>query len=156
MKIKKATNAEVKDVVFLNTFVQKIHADKYPKIFKYPKNNEEVFQFFKSIIDQKSNYILIAQKEDIPVGYIWATLEHKSENPFKYERNYFYIHQLVVHEQYRHQGIGNKLVNEISIIADQKGIIDIHLDSWFFNKSAHRFFEKIGFTTYNLNMWRKQ
>ena len=156
MKIIKATTAELKDIVFLNTFVQKMHAEQYPDIFKYPQNHEEVIQFFKSVIENEYFHLLIAYLEDSAVGYVWAAFEKKPETPFKYERNYFYIHQIVVHEQYRHQNIGNQLLNEITHIANQNGIKEIALDSWSFNKNAHRVFEKNGFITYKINMWRKE
>jgi GNAT superfamily N-acetyltransferase len=106
-------------------------------------------------LSKEQNCVLLAYKDNTPVGYLWATFEQRPENPFKYAQTQVYVHQISVHDQHRRQGIGHALFGELENLAKEKGITQFALDSWAFNKNAHRFFEKLGFVTYNLNMWRK-
>jgi ribosomal protein S18 acetylase RimI-like enzyme len=155
IKIIKATRKEISDIVFLNSFVQKIHAEHYPDVFKPLGNHEEVTRFFEFILSKEKNCVLLAYSKNIPVGYLWAAFEQRPENPFKFEQTQAYIHQVSVHDQYRRQGIGHALFRKLERLAKEKGINQFALDTWAFNKNAQRFFKNLGFVTYNLNMWRK-
>ena len=155
IKIVKATRDEISDIVFLNSFVQRIHAEQYPDVFKSLGNHKEITQFFESILAKEQNCVLLAYSKNTPVGYLWATFEQKPENPFKHKQKQVYIHQISVHDQYRRQGVGQALFRELERLAKENGISHFALDSWAFNKKAHRFFKKLGFVTYNINMWRR-
>jgi len=154
IKILKASQKDISDIVLLNSFVQKIHAEKHPDIFKPVENDGDLKQFFEYILSNDKNYILLAYIDSDPVGYIWISFELRPDNPFTFERKQVYIHHIVVHEEFRGQHIGNALFSEINNIARQKDIYNFALDTWAFNENAQRFFEKLGFITYNIRMWR--
>jgi ribosomal protein S18 acetylase RimI-like enzyme len=155
MKIIQATNKEITDIVRLNVFVQEIHYQNHPDIFKPIGNDGDVKDLFKWIISKENNYLFLAYKEAIPVGYSWVTFEDRPEFALKYGRKQAYIHQIAVHKNYRQQHIGQALFDEIEILAKKEGISHFELDSWAFNTDAHVFFKKMGFETYNIKMWRK-
>ncbi|MCP4622412.1 MAG: GNAT family N-acetyltransferase [bacterium] len=155
MKIVKASNNEIPDIIQLNSFVQKIHCEEHPDIFKPVGNDADVSHFFNYIISQENNYLFIAYQNETAVGYAWASLENKPGFALKYGRRQAYIHQIAVHEKYRKQNIGKTLFNEIKSLAANEGIDHFELDSWAFNTDAHVFFKKMGFETYNIKMWRK-
>jgi ribosomal protein S18 acetylase RimI-like enzyme len=155
MKIEKATKDKVHDIVSLNSFVQEIHREHHPYHFK--SSNlvpSEVYSFFDHIVTSENNYIFIAYKDNNPVGYIWFTIDNIPENPFKIARKQVYIHQIVVHKQYRQQSIGKFLLDKAEVIARQNNIDHYELDTWAFNSEAHVFFEKLGFKTFNIRMWK--
>ncbi len=154
MDIIKAKKKDIPDIVFLNSFVQKIHFENHPDIFKPVGNDENLNKFFDSILNKETNFILVAYVGGTPVGYLWATFIDKPEDPLTYERKQVYIHHIVVHEGFRRQHIGNALFNEMQTIARGKGFLNFALDTWNFNGIAQRFFEKLGFDTYNIKMWR--
>jgi hypothetical protein len=60
IKIRKATPKEIPDIVFLNSFVQRIHAEQYPDMFKPLGNHGEVSQFFEFILSKEHNFVLLA------------------------------------------------------------------------------------------------
>jgi len=155
MKIIKATKSNIPDIIFLNSFVQKIHTINHPDVFKPPANGSDIERFFEQILEKENNYILIAYKGNKALGYIWAELQHKPENPFKYEQKRLYINHVSVHKESRGQGIGKALFDEIETIAKQNGITNFALDSWEFNEDTHKIFKKLGFSIYNINMWKK-
>jgi ribosomal protein S18 acetylase RimI-like enzyme len=150
----KAKKEDIPDIVFLNSFVQKIHFESHPDIFKPVGNDDALNKFFDFILSKEINCILVAYIEGIPVGYLWAAFDNKPDNPFTYERRQVYIHHVVVHEGFRRQHIGNALFNEIQSIAKQEGIRSFALNTWVFNRNAQRFFKNLGFDTYNIKMWR--
>lgn len=154
MEIVRATKKNIADIIFLNSFVQKIHTHQHPKYFKHPDDVEkDAIRFFNTILDKDQNYIFIAYQDKSPVGYLWVTVDEVPENPFKHSRQQIYIHQFVVHEEYRHQSIGTGLFSEVTKIADYKGIKHFEVDTWAFNSGAQKFFKHLGFETFNIKMW---
>ena len=156
MKIIKATKSNIPEIILLNSFVQKIHVNHYPDIFKSSSDKNDITHFYNGILEKEENYILVAFKADEAIGYLWAEFQQKPENPFKYEQKQVYIHQIAVHEQYRNQKVGYALFNKIEAIAKQNKINNFALDSWIFNTDAHSFFRQIGYETYKINMWKRE
>jgi ribosomal protein S18 acetylase RimI-like enzyme len=105
----KAKKKDIPDIVFLNSFVQKIHTEKYPDIFKPAGKDEDLGKFFDLILSKDTNCILIAYIEGTPVGYLWAAFDSKPDNPLTYERRQVYIHHVAVNERFRRQHIGSAL-----------------------------------------------
>lgn len=154
MDIIKATMENIPDIVFLNAFVQKIHHDEHPDIFKPATADAAMHDYFEMILANDKNIILMAYDNGNPLGYLWATFLHRPDNPLTYERDQVYITHVAVHEDFRRRHIGETLFAELERIADQVGICHFGLDTWTFNTEAHRFFEKMGFETYNFKMWK--
>jgi len=155
MKIIKATVKNIPDLVFLNSFVQVIHANQYPDVFKSEPSEQELTDLFQTVIGDEKSIVFMAIKEEISVGYLWATFGKNRENPFKYEQSQVYIHHVVVQEEYRKQGTGSKLFSAIEKFAREKGISRIALDTWIFNDNAHSFFEKHGYKVYKTCMEKR-
>ena len=155
MKIIRATENEAADMLLLNSFVHEMHVDTYPEIFKPAVNNCETIKFFEELLENENNYILIAYKDNKALGYIWAELQKRPENPLLHEYNQFYIYHVSVHKDFKGQGIGKALFEEIETVAKKQGITNIALDVWEFNKESQEIFKKLGFAAYNINMWKK-
>ena len=155
MKIIRATKNEATDMLLLNSFVHEMHVNAYPEIFKPFVNDINTIKFFEELLENENNYILIAYKENKALGYIWADLQNRPENPLLHEYNQFYIHHISVHKDFKGQGVGKALFEEIDAIAKKQGITNIGLDVWEFNKDSQEIFKKLGFSTYNTKLWKK-
>jgi ribosomal protein S18 acetylase RimI-like enzyme len=155
MNIVKATKNEIPDIVSLNMHVQRIHHDSHPDVFKPVSDDQPIHGFFDYLIQQENNTFLVAYLDSIPVGYAWYAVEEKPDFPMKYSRKQIYIHQIAVHEDYRRQKVGKSLFYKIEKQAQEQAITHFELDSWSFNTEAHKFFNNLGFETYNINMWRR-
>ncbi|MCD8029229.1 MAG: GNAT family N-acetyltransferase, partial [Erysipelotrichaceae bacterium] len=59
--------------------------------------------------------------------------------------------ELVVKEEYRNQGIGHQLLDEIEKRAQQLSLEQIELNTSTYRKDAHRFYEKYGFKMSHYN-----
>lgn len=153
MKIIKATKENIADIVCLYAFVQNLHETHHPDLFK-PANDSDIEKFFEEALEKENNYILIAYEENKAIGYIWSELQH-IEHPQLYEHKQFYINHISVHEDFKGRGIGKALFGEIEAIAKKQGITKFALDVWEFNKEAQEAFKKLGYSIYNVNMWKK-
>ncbi len=80
MLIIQATKKEIPDIVLLNSFVQKIHHENHPKLFKPLGNDDEIRHFFESVISKEHHHVFVAYEGDIPVGYARAAFEKKQES----------------------------------------------------------------------------
>ncbi len=156
MKIVIATKTEIPDILHLNNFVQKKHANAHPDIFKDVVDPEQESKFFLSLIDDENNHILIVYHQSDPIGYIWVTINNRDETPFTYEQRSIYIHHIAVDPNWRRQNIGRLLIQEIAKLAEQMHIDNIALDYWHFNTGAQSFFSKLGFEIYNSKMWQRK
>lgn len=135
--------------------VQKIHADEYPDLFKFPLEHDAATRFFKNRIDQRGSTFFIAFVEEKPAGYIWCTREKRSESLFKYAHSVIYIQQLSVNPESQRMGVGRELMQAAEKLAEANGVTKIELDSWGFNTQAHGFFEKLGYSKFNVSMWKR-
>lgn len=154
MNIVKATKNQVKDVVYLNSFVQRMHVENHPDIFKSPEVEEKNIEtFFYKLLERDDCYLFVAYDNDDPVGYIWFTHDKFPNTPFKYERDQIYIHQIIVHDDHKRKSIGSLLMGKTQEIGKELNINHYLLDTWEFNSEAQNFFSKQGFSTFNRKMW---
>ena len=92
MEIQKANLEHISEIVLLNDAVQKMHAKQHPEVFKYPTDAAEMEKFFRDIISSSENSIFVANISNRAVGYVWAAIQRKPENIFKYAQKSIYIH----------------------------------------------------------------
>lgn len=155
LEIRKATDLEIPEIVRINNIVQKTHAKKHPQIFKFPTQSSEIENFFRQKNKIENNLLLVATFDDKVVGYLWATIDHLSENPFKKSQQIMYIHQIAVDTKFQKLGVGHKLIQHIEKLAKDLNLQRLELDSWIFNEKAHGFFKKCGFESYRIIMFKK-
>lgn len=96
----------------------------------------------------KDKRMRIAVKDTIPVGFLWFGISDIT--PFgldygKWSGKYCWISFVYVVEEYRSQGIGSLLYEDITRICRRKKIEEITLDVFTINKKSEKFHKKIGF-----------
>jgi ribosomal protein S18 acetylase RimI-like enzyme len=153
MKIIRASKSHAETIAKLNFFVQKIHCEAHPSLFKSYRENEGIKPFFEDILKDQKNYIFIAYLSDIPVGYIWAQIQKIPETPLTYSKRRVYIHHVSVDGKYRRNGVGAGLMDKIKKVSKEKDIPDIAVETWTFNKDAIDFFQNQGYDIYSFRMW---
>ncbi|MFK7806101.1 MAG: GNAT family N-acetyltransferase [Anaerolineae bacterium] len=154
MEIIKAQPEHAKILATLLEPVQKIHADHYPDLFKFPLDREAAEKFFSNRIGQRHSTFFIAMVDGEPAGYIWCTRENRTESLFKHAHSMIYIQQLSVNPESQGLGVGRALMLAAEKLAEDSGVTKIELDSWGFNGQAHSFFEKMGYARFNVSMWK--
>lgn len=154
MKVRKARIKDIDDLIVLNHEVQDLHLKAFPEIYREVPE-KEARQFFEHFIKEKENYIFMGESLKGVVGYIAFRVVKQGEIPFTTERRVVYIDQIVVKEEFRNQGFGRRLMEEVDKLARKTGASWLQLDVWDFNKSAQYFFSANGFDTYVRRMAKK-
>lgn len=87
--------------------------------------------------------ILVAEKYNHIVGYIHIEIVNPQKGYIKHELGF--IHELVVQEEYRKQGIGKQLYDQCLIWLKKHQITHIELEVASINANARRFWLALGF-----------
>ena len=156
MIIRRAVIADAKTLSRLNLDVQRLHARALPHLFKFPQNEDFALQFIQDQLNDLNNYFFICQQDGEDIGYIFARLIERTDNPFMYSWKYLYIDQLSVKVAHRGVGCGRKLVETVYELAKQEGIDTIALETWSFNQDAQAFFRQVGFEPALIRMWHQE
>ena len=154
MEIRKANPDDIPTLSRLNVAVQRLHAEGQPDFFKMPEDENFAIPFFEMIMTNENTHIFILEDEGEALGYIVMRVIRREENPFMYARQQLYIDQITVESEQQGKGYGAALLEKSMALAEKLGLNRVVLDTWHFNTSAHRFFEKQGFETFELMMWK--
>ena len=78
-----------------------------------------------------------------PVGFLIGTVER--EIPIYRLKEYGFIHDLWVEEEYRHEGVARQMVMRAVERFAEIGVAQVRLDTAAANEAARRLFERCGF-----------
>ena len=154
MQIRTAAKQDALLLSRLNVHVQRLHAEAYPDVFRYPEEDDFALSFFEMVLDNPAFHIYIAEDPQ-PAGYIICKVVHGTGNPFMFARSYLHIDQISVEPDQQGKGIGEALINRADQLAQEEGLPTIDLNSWSFNQDAHAFFHSQGYEIYNVRMWKR-
>lgn len=98
----------------------------------------------------KLNMVITATHEDKMVGFAAGNIR-LSPNYLGNEK-IGYISHVFVNDNYKRQSIGNKLLAELEICFIDRSVNRIELEVLTENKSAYKFWEKMGYKLDNLRM----
>jgi len=132
-------------LIELDTEVHSLHVQKLPTIFKPISDSKLLREVIEKALENNDVYIIIAIEDNHAIGYVLAAYQHYPETLHKYSQSVLYIHNLVVAEKKRSQGVGTKLIHRTKKLASEIGADYLELNVWAFNKIAHRFFIGQGF-----------
>ncbi|MCM3719029.1 GNAT family N-acetyltransferase [Fictibacillus phosphorivorans] len=131
-------------VATLNKNVQDVHVELFPESFT-PYKYEPIRDYFKEIMMDSNQLFLVVKEDTTPIGYVWLTLRHSAETPFKKASKSLYIHQISIDKNHSNKGAGSQVIAYIEKLGKQLGVTKIELDYWIENKIAKNFYKKIGF-----------
>jgi GNAT superfamily N-acetyltransferase len=154
MEIRNANPDDIPTLSRLNVAVQILHAEGQPDFFKIPEDENFAIPFFEMIMANENTNIFILEDEGEALGYIVLRVIRREENPFMYARQQLYIDQITVEPEQQGKGYGAALLKKSMELAEELGLNRVVLDTWHFNTDAHQFFEKQGFETFELMMWK--
>jgi ribosomal protein S18 acetylase RimI-like enzyme len=127
----------------LNRFVQQLHLEHRPDHFRTTQSTE-LAAWYRSRLEQLSTRAWIAERDELPVGYVLAIVHQASENPFVQARRWCEIDQVAVDPGCRRTGIASALIRHAVSEANSEGVA-VEAASWSFNESAQELFRQLGF-----------
>lgn len=154
MNIRQAVPGDNLLLSSLSVDVQRLHAENHPDIFKMPQNDDFAVTFFGEMLVDPLTRIFIAEEDGNALGCMMCKLIEREENPFTFARSHLSVDQISVKPEAQGKGIGKALIEQAEILAREWNVSRIQLDSWGFNTSAHKFFEKMGFEKFNYRFWK--
>ena len=95
MSIRPAVVGDEALLADLNRFVQDLHLAQRPDHFR-PTRLEEVARWYRSLLENPTIRLWIAEEDGLPVGYLLALVHEVPENPFVRARRWCEIDQLAV------------------------------------------------------------
>jgi ribosomal protein S18 acetylase RimI-like enzyme len=153
-KVRRATEADVAELVLLNKDLQELHASLYPQDFKQDPDGAELSKSFSRLIDAENHSIGVYDGEDEPIGYIWFEQLERPQTPFRNPFRLLHIHHIFVKPEARGQAVGSALVEWACDHARAAGISQIAVEHWADNENAREFFKRSGFEDIRISMRR--
>ena len=144
--IRLATEQDIPAIQNLFREIMDLHIKERPDIFKNtPANYSQ--EKLRAFLHNHETPIYVATQEDgLILGYALCQYRNIQNRPFVQDIKYCYLDDLCVTQQHRAKGIGTSLYNHVKSEALRNGCAAIRLNVWTLNKSAIRFYEKLGLT----------
>jgi ribosomal protein S18 acetylase RimI-like enzyme len=116
--------------------------NKYRMFYKADSNIELAKTFIQARLDNKESVIFVALNENSqPVGF---TQLYPSFSSVRAMKNWI-LNDLYVENDYRKQGVGEKLIRKAMDFAKENGAKFIELSTGMDNFTAQKLYETIGF-----------
>lgn len=147
MKIRKAEERDIPQIMELLGQVLQIHADIRPDIFipnttKY--TNAELIDMLKE--ETKPIYVAV-DENDRCLGYAFCQLKKQPFSNNMVQFTSLFIDDLCVDKNTRGQHVGQTLFEYVKSEAKKLGCYEVTLNVWEGNTSAEKFYEKMGMKT---------
>ena len=141
MTVRFADEKDLGKVNELRRQVNDLHTEGRPDIFR-PGFSDQLRDCIKG------KTIIVAESDEIIIGFAVINRVHRKETPFQYARDYIEIDELGVDSAHKRKGVATEILKFIESYAMENGISRIELNMWEFNEEALAFYEASGFRTY--------
>lgn len=137
--------AKDEDKNTLNNLFQNLLEFEKENYDKNIKDNLSITSYFDKKISSPTDIILIAQKENKIVGYIYSTID--SDNKIKKELE-AKIDSIYIMPKYRNKSIGTKLIDEMLNILKLENVKYVFIENLVNNSSSKYLYKKLGFDVF--------
>lgn len=151
MLIRRATTADIPDILRLLVQVCNVHQDIRPDIFKrdgvkYTKSD------LTALLADETRPVWCAVDDDRFLGYCFCQWVEYRDSSVSTDRKELYIDDLCVDEAVRGRGVATALFRFVTEIASAEGTDFLTLNVWHGNENALRFYEKMGLRPRKITM----
>ncbi len=135
--------------------LQKLNNELFIETQKYDSGldldwplSEKGNKYFSDLLGIENSYVLIAEEDENPVGYLVA-----EEREVEYRKGKsVYLENMGVSPKSRHQGIGGMLISELVNLVNEKGIKKVYVTTYLKNNMALEFYRKNGFKDVDITL----
>jgi ribosomal protein S18 acetylase RimI-like enzyme len=155
VKIRPATPADIPTIGRLGALLVRTHHDFDPKRFlPVTTGTEKAYGgFLGSQLDEPNIVILIAERDEQVIGYIYAGVEGNDYMSLRGPAGVIY--DIVVDPAHRGQGIGRMLLDATIDALKARGAPRVVLSTAERNAAAQRLFDRAGFRRTMIEMTRE-
>jgi ribosomal protein S18 acetylase RimI-like enzyme len=151
LSIRRACERDMPVINKLLYEVSKVHSDARPDLFK-PGTKKYNDGELKKIIADDSTPVFVAETDGRVLGYAFCIHKQFTDDNILTDIKTLYIDDLCVDEAARGKHIGRALYDYVLNYAKKAGCYNVTLNVWADNKSAMRFYEKIGLRVQKMGM----
>jgi ribosomal protein S18 acetylase RimI-like enzyme len=147
MDVRPATPQDVPAVLPMVRKLCELHRAWDPAKYDFVDGIEEMYRGWLTArsTDSRAVFLVADRPGRGPVAFLIGTVER--EIPIYRLREFGFIHDLWVEEDYRHEGVARQLVMRAVERFGEIGVSQIRLDTAAANEAARRLFERCGFRT---------
>ena len=128
------------------------HYNNEPYIYEKTNDGGRTMEYIESLINDTTNIFVVLEKENEIIGFLFAHEETKGHLPFHKKRKYMVLDNIVIDENRRNNGYGEKLLDYFIEYAKNGNYYDIVLNVYKFNENAIKLYEKKGFRVLTQDM----
>src|SRR5258706_6491712 len=145
MDVRPATPEDVPAVLPMVRKLCELHRGWDPAKYDFVEGIEEMYRGWLTAraSDPRAVFLVADRAGRGPVGFLIGTVER--EIPIYRLKEYGFIHDLWVEEDYRHEGVARQLVMRAVERFGEIGVAEAQLDTAGHNEVARRLFERCGF-----------
>jgi ribosomal protein S18 acetylase RimI-like enzyme len=153
--IRKATEVDLPTLGRLGALLLRIHHEFDAQRFMAPGPDPEggYAWFLGTQLREEDAVVLVAERQGSVVGYVYASLEPQSWKELREACGY--IHDVVVDQRGRRNGVGTALVEAAADWLREHGAPRVVLGTAQRNEGAQRLFERLGFRRTMVEMTRE-
>lgn len=150
--IREATLLDYENLCELFDEADKLHRDHLSERLQEPKGPARDKGFILDLLADQSVGLFVVESDGKLLGLVQAAVKVAPPMSIFVPRCYVIVDTLVVKEDFRQQGIGQKLMDKVHHWAISKGASDVELNVYEFNKEANAFYQKLGYETISRKM----
>jgi ribosomal protein S18 acetylase RimI-like enzyme len=151
MDIRPATAEDVPDVLPMVVKTCALHESWDPAKYGFLPNPQDRYRrWLTQRADDPRSVFLVAQREGKIVAFLIGTVE--AEIPIYRVKEFAFIHDLWVEEEYRNEGIARQMVMLAIERFKGMGVSQVRLDTAAANEPARKLFASCGFRLSTMEM----
>lgn len=149
--IRLARKEDYEAINVLRAPVCELHANSYPNVFK-PVFAQDHQERVLKMIENPEQEVFVAEESGVLLGFAMVEYIKREETNSMHAVHTAHIVEIGVDDKAQGKGVGTALIETVKTEAKARGCHSVQLDVWEFNKSALRFYEKLGFVTFRRKM----
>lgn len=129
----KVRPVELRDFSSIHAFLNELQGREFEV--------QNLKKIFKENIQNPNNIYLIAEKDDLPIGYLGCHTQTLLHHGGKVAE----IQEMFIQKAYRNKGIGKQMMDEVKKIAQQKGALQLEVTTRMIRVKAIEFYKRESF-----------
>jgi len=121
------------------------HAAALPDVFRAPEACALERDAFQTMLLDPANALFVALLAGRVVGTLHVVEHAAPEHPLLRPRRYAFVSDVAVAAAHRRRGVARALMARAHDWARERGIAEVELNVWAFNRGALRLYEGLGY-----------
>lgn len=152
LKIRKAEQRDIPEIMDLLHQVNDIHADGRPDLFIHGHTKYTPEELAEILANPMKPIFTAINEEGLLAGYCFCVIEDHAQSNNLHKVKTLYIDDLCVNERFRGKHVGASIYQYVKEYAKRNGFYNLTLNVWSRNPNAIRFYESLGMQIQKIGM----